>query len=96
MHLSTDISKTGVVSSLKMAYSSEGVPTPNVADKIEFLKLSAQCYSPTKSKKQRWFALTEDSKKQNKLILFGHNSESMLPAWLTRLAGSVLLSQSFD
>ena len=54
VYLSTDISKTEVVSSLKMAYSSEGVPTLNVADKIEFLKLSALCYSPTKSKKQRW------------------------------------------
>ena len=38
VHLSTDNSKIEVVSSLKKAYSGEGVPTVNVASKIEFLK----------------------------------------------------------
>ena len=38
VHLSTNSSKTEVVSSLKKAYFSEGVSTLNVADKVEFLK----------------------------------------------------------
>ena len=36
------------------------------------------------------------ARNESKLILFGHKSESTVPAWLTRLAGSVLLSQSFN
>ena len=47
VHSSTNNSKTEVVSSLKAAYSSEGVSTLNMAGKIEFLKPSAQHYSPT-------------------------------------------------
>lgn len=38
VHLSTDNSKIEVISSLKKAYSGEGVPTVNVASKVEFLK----------------------------------------------------------
>ena len=55
VHLSTDSSETEVVSSLKKAYSREGIPTLNVASKVEFFRsLSTQYYSPKKSKKQKW------------------------------------------
>ena len=39
-HLSTNSSEITVVSNLNKAYSSEGVPTLNVARKFEFLKVS--------------------------------------------------------
>ena len=45
-------SKNNMVSNLKKAYSGEGVPTLNVASKVE--SLSALRYNPTKSKKQTW------------------------------------------
>ena len=38
VHLSTNRSEITVVSNLNKAYSSEGVPTLNVASKFEFLK----------------------------------------------------------
>ena len=38
VYLSTNGSETKVVSNLKKAYSSEGVPTLNMASKVEFLK----------------------------------------------------------
>ena len=38
VHLSTNSSEITVVSNLNKAYSSEGVPTLNVASKFEFLK----------------------------------------------------------
>ena len=50
-HLSTN-SKTKVVASLKKAYPSEGVSTLNVA-KLNFWRLSAQCYISTMSEKQK-------------------------------------------
>ena len=38
VHLSTNSSEITVVSNLNKAYSSEGVPTLNVASEVEFLK----------------------------------------------------------
>ena len=38
VHLSTNSSEITVVSNLNKAYSSEGVPTLNVASKVEFPK----------------------------------------------------------
>ena len=51
VHLSTNSSEISVVSNLNKAYSSEGVPTLNVASKIEFPKSLWSTLQPHKVQK---------------------------------------------
>ena len=50
----TDNSETKRMSSLKMAYSSEGVSTLNVDSEVKFLKPLRSMLQSLKSKKQKW------------------------------------------
>ena len=52
--ISTNNSKTKVVSSLKKAYSSKGVSILDVDGKVEFLKPFHSTLQSHKSKKQKW------------------------------------------
>ena len=54
VHLSTDNSEIKVVSSLKKAYSSEGVPTLNVASKVKFPKPLRSTLQSYKVKEAKW------------------------------------------
>ena len=66
VHLSTDNSETEVVPSLKKAYSSDGVPTLNMASKVEFLKplrSTLQSYKVQEAKKKADFSRTAHSQK---------------------------------
>ena len=86
LHLLTNNSKTKILSSLKKACSSEGVPTLNMASEIEALKLlysSLQSHKVQEAKMADFFtlsmaySLTEDS--------------TALERWLSQCASTVAL-----